>query len=166
VILPIFIEKASDAEVEAVVGDLLSVCKLRDIQRFRDNFSLEFESDPNRFSVLPLDKRIYYFATNGARKEAVLSLSPRENPTIVNLASFGRIIPKNALSAEGWNYLMALIEQVIIPNRYERMVARLMSEGGLTAFNDLKKNCEGKPYRVEVVSASPGCTGLVVVDGG
>lgn len=166
----ISIEIASNAEVDAAmnnrVGDLLSKGDLRDIQWLRDNFSLEFESDPNRFLALPFDKRIYYFANNGARKEAVLSLSPRENSTIVNLASFGRIVPENPLPAEGWNYLRALIEQVIIPKGYKRMVALIMSKGGLNAFKDLQRNSVGKPYNVVVIPGDLACTGMVVVDGG
>ena len=169
VILDIFIEKASDAEVTALmnnrIGNLFSKGELRAIQWLRDNFSLEFESDPNHFLALPLDKRIYYFAINAGQNEALLSLSPRENSTIVNLASFGRIFLKDNNSADGWNYLMALIEQVMIPNRYERMVALIMSKGGLKAFKDLQRNCEGKPYRVDVIPGYPGCSGRVIVDG-
>jgi hypothetical protein len=165
--LEIRIQTASDNEVtavmEAIVDVMLSEQDLKALQQFRDNFSSEFETDPNRFIALPPERRTYFFAYNGERREALLSLSKRAQPYIVNLASFGRIIPKHSGAADGWKYLMALVEQVVIPNKYKRIVALIMSKGGLKAFHDLRQNSKDKSYSVEVASGTPGYSGMIIV---
>jgi hypothetical protein len=165
----IHLKKVSGEEIavpmKEIVGDLLTMREPEALQRLRDNFSLEFEADPNRFYALPAEKRTYFLAFNDGRREALLSLSPGVRLSIVNLASFGRIISKDASAAAGWNYLMALIEQVVIPEKYERMVALIMSKGGLNAFNDLRENSQRKSFFVEVTPGYPGCLGMVIMDG-
>jgi len=164
----IHLKKVSGEDIavlmEEIVGDLLTTRELVALQRLRDNFSLEFQSNPNHFHALPSDKRTYFLAFNGGRREALLSLSPGVRSSIVNLASFGRIILKDARSAAGWNYLMALVEQAVVPGKYERMVALIMSKGGLNAFNDLQENCQRKVFFVEVTPAHPGWLGMVIMD--
>ena len=151
------------AAMKAIVDGMLSGQELKTLQQLRDNFSSEFEADPNRFIALPPEKRTYLFVFNVERREALLSLSKRVEPFIVNLASFGRIIPKHTGAADGWKYLMALVEQVVIPNKYKRMIALIMSKGGLKAFNDLRENSKGKRYSVEVASGTPGYSGMIIV---
>jgi len=151
------------AAMKAIVDGMLSEQELKTLQQLRDNFSSEFEADPNRFIALPPENRTYFFAFNGERREALLSLSKRAQPFIVNLASFGRIIPKHTRAADGWKYLMALVEQVVIPNKYKRMVALIMSKGGLKAFHDLRENSKDRSYSVEVTPGTPGCSGMILV---
>ncbi|MDE3050161.1 MAG: hypothetical protein KGJ48_09705 [Nitrospirota bacterium] len=89
--LEIRIQTALDNEVtaamKAIVDVMLCEQKLKALQQLRDNFSSEFEADQNHFNALLPEKRTYLFALNGQRREALLSLSKRAQPLIVNLAS-------------------------------------------------------------------------------
>jgi hypothetical protein len=134
----------SEMEIREVFKRLVTDHSDDFLHRF---FRCAFQEEINHFA-LPANKRSYYMISINGRDEALFGINFRrdvESTQAFNISSFARIIEDDIepKPASGWQYLGAILEEVLIPkcreNDVNAICANLSSKGGRQAFEELEK---------------------------
>jgi hypothetical protein len=118
--------------------------------RFKDAFQDELSNNPLQFAALPPRKRSYYLVNHDGRAEALCGIDYRRGSDTVKISSFARLIAKDRATAQGWQYLHAIIEQVLLPSRrIAAAFASIDTPGGAKVFAALKSR-HGTGYTIVI----------------
>ncbi len=121
--------------------------RLRDaFPNFKTAFTPEYASTPVAFTP---QERAYYTVSHNGRPEALFAVHfDRASNAFEATISFARIVIKDKYAAEGWWYVLEVLNQALRPRGVKIVQAHLETKGSRKTFADLYAKF---PYAVSIV---------------